>query len=148
MDTLLLSIFGQVLPRSSVLVAVVVALLLTFMALLAYFLKAKIDSGQKESDHQSQLHDQEIASRDATQLALLSEIKESRQQMIEHLGRDRREKDRLTRTLGSMCAEIRASVKVLDSLERRIDLHCQQSADRCNELKAEILRTRFGGKHE
>ena len=142
MEYILSSVFGQALQRTSIVGAVLVVVLLGMVILAFTFFKSKLESSRAETERAAQEHDREVASREAAQASLQAELRENRQQMLDHMRRDEREKNRLSRILGSMVAEIRAMTKVADSLKASIDAHCAQCRDRHDALKEEVLKMR------
>jgi len=130
MGDTLSNIFIQTLMRYGIIVAISAVVIFAAVVLFAYYAKKRIDIMYKESEQREAERAQEIASRDNDRKTLMDEVKLGREQMIGHMERDRKEKDRLTRTLGSMVAEIRASVKVLDHLSEKITAQDTKSEQR------------------
>ena len=137
-----IEVLNQLLTKTSVMGAVISIALLVGIAILAYYAKESIDLKRRESEQRLHILNRESEDKEIQQKALTEEVRQSRVQMIDHLNRDRREKDRLTRTLGSMAAEFRAQVKVLDGLKTALDRHCEKCAERSERLKDEILKRR------
>lgn len=116
--------------RYGIVVAAVAVFVFAVLALVAYYVKCRIDIMRQEAARQEINRTQEANAREVDRRILMDEVRAGREQMMKHMDLDRKEKDRLTRTLGSMVAEIRAHVKVLDGLSEKIDSHCDKSEQR------------------
>jgi len=139
-----LAVFSQLLSRTSVLGTIIAIAMILAIIISAYYAKASIDLKRQESEQRLAIMDRESKDKEDQQKSLLEEVRQSRVQMIDHLNRDRREKDRLTRTLGSMAAEFRAQTKVLDGFKTALDHHCEKCGDRHEKLKEELMRHKRG----
>ena len=116
--------------RYGIVIAGLAVVVFAAVALFAYYAKCRIDVMRQTATQQDSERTQERNAREADRQVLMEEVKLGREQMIEHMKRDQKEKDRLTRTLGSMVAEIRASVKVLDHLSEKISSQDAKSEQR------------------
>ena len=135
-------IFNGLLTQTSIFGAVIAVAALIALASLAYYAKTSIDIRKRESEKKLEILVKRAEDKDAQQKALVEEIRQSRVQMIDHMNRDRREKDRLTRTLGSMVAEIRAQGKVVDSIKMSVDSQREKIIEKISELKEEVIRAK------
>ena len=142
MEAILTTIFGQAMQRTSIVGSILTVILVGLVILLFTFMKNRIAIMHQEAEHKTQLRDREFETKAAEQASLRAELTESRNYLIEQLRLDRKEKNRITRTLGSLCAETRAQAGVMKSLKVSIDAHCAESRARSEAIKEEILKIR------
>jgi len=140
MEYLASSIFAQALQRTSIAGAVLVVTVLGAVILAFTYIKSRIEAAHQAADLRAQALAQEVATRTAAGQSLLAEVRETRQQLLDCLARDTREKNRLARTLGSLCAENHAQVKVLDCIKASLDAHNRESVARHESIKEELIR--------
>ena len=143
------NIFVQTLSRYGIAIAVLTIIIFAAVALFAYYAKNKIDVMRQEATSHAAERVQELNAREATRIressahnadrqTLMDEVKTSREQFLQHMARDSKEKDRLTRTLGSMVAEIRSQVKVLDGIRATLEANNLQSERRIDQLHVKL----------
>jgi len=128
---------SQLLPRTSVFGAVAAAIILVIVSLVALKYKSRWESKRQVYEQRASA---EISQSQLVIQNLMNEVAESRKQMIDHMNRDRREKDRVARTLGSFVAEMRAQSKALEAIRSEISRHCDSCRDRSEHLKEIILK--------
>ena len=131
-------IFGQLLPRTSIAGAVLVLAVLAALFLLYKWISNRIELSRAESEQRKALAQQKHDSEQAETAQLRAELAESRNYLLQQLQQSNRERNRNTRTLGSLCAEGRAQTSVLKDLKSAIGQHCDQCRDRHAALQVDM----------
>jgi ribosomal protein L44E len=138
-------LLSQLLQHTSVSGAVAAIVVLSVVGLVGMRLKSRWESERQVLEQKAAA---EISQSQVVIQNLMQEVAESRKQMIDHMNRDRREKDRLVRTLGSVVSEIRASVKVMDAIKVELARHCDSCRDRHESLRELILKSEIRRKED
>jgi len=137
---ILVAIFGQLLTKTSVFGAVAALALIGIVLLLFAYTRAKIELMRQEADAFALEQSRRLASDESSRQALMEEIRETRRDLVKCIEQGNRERNRSTRTMGSLCAEMRAQAKALDSMRVTIDSLNAQCATRVAAVKEELIR--------
>jgi len=139
--SLILSVASQLLSKTSVAGAVMAIAAVAAVCVLFFFAKTRIEIMKQESERLAKLSAQKTEADEAVRGALMDGLKETRQQLVRCIEQGNRERNRSTRTMGSLCAEMRAQAKLLESVRASVDA----CATRISSVKEEMIRLEGSG---